>query len=251
MDRHISVVINTYNAEQYLCQVLEHVKRFDEIVVCDMESTDSTISIARDYGCKIVTFPRGKHRICEPARNFAIQSASHNWVLVVDADEIIPMSLMDYLYDLIEDPDFVALAIPRINRFMGTEQSERADYLIRFFRKDKTFWPPTIHSAPQVDGMIKKVPHKRELSIVHLDDPTINRWIYKMNTYTDYEVGRKATKQYGYMKLLVKPVWAFIKSYIFRCGFKHGKPGIINAYMTAIYQTILMSKVVEYQNQHK
>lgn len=44
----ISVVINTYNAEQHLAEVLETVKNFDEIVVCDMESTDSTVKIANE-----------------------------------------------------------------------------------------------------------------------------------------------------------------------------------------------------------
>lgn len=86
----ISVVINTYNAERDLREVLESVKEFDEIVICDMESTDNTLDIAKEYGCKVVTFPKENHRIVEPARNFAIQSASSKWVLVVDADEIIP-----------------------------------------------------------------------------------------------------------------------------------------------------------------
>ena len=88
-DRKISVVINTYNAEQHLEKVLESVKEFDEIVVCDMESTDHTLDIARKYDCKIVTFPKADHKSAEPARTFAIQSASNKWVLVVDADEII------------------------------------------------------------------------------------------------------------------------------------------------------------------
>ena len=51
----ISVVINTYNAEKYLAQVLDAVKDFDEVVVCDMESTDSTVGIAKQYGCKAMT----------------------------------------------------------------------------------------------------------------------------------------------------------------------------------------------------
>lgn len=76
MQQNISIVINTYNAEQYLARVLETVKDFDEIVVCDMESTDKTLKIAEQYGCKIVVFPKRNYNICEPARNFAIQSAS-------------------------------------------------------------------------------------------------------------------------------------------------------------------------------
>ena len=73
MEHKISVVINTYNAEEKLTQVLDAVKDFDEIVICDMESTDSTLDIARRYGCKIVTFKKGEHKSAEPARTFEIQ----------------------------------------------------------------------------------------------------------------------------------------------------------------------------------
>jgi hypothetical protein len=89
----ISVVINTYNAEKFLRRVLDSAKDFDEIVICDMESTDSTLDIAREYGCKIVTFPKGEYRIVEPARTFAIQSAGSEWVLVIDADELVTPEL--------------------------------------------------------------------------------------------------------------------------------------------------------------
>ena len=60
----ISVVINTYNAEQHLEQVLEAVKGFDEILICDMESTDHTLDIAQKYGCRIVTFERKQYNTC-------------------------------------------------------------------------------------------------------------------------------------------------------------------------------------------
>lgn len=89
----ISVVIQTYNSEQFLERVLNSVKEFDEIVVCDMYSTDRTIEIARKFDCKIVYHK--KTDFCEPARNFAIHSATYDWVLVVDSDEIVPADLKD------------------------------------------------------------------------------------------------------------------------------------------------------------
>ncbi len=92
-ENKISVIINTYNAEQHLRKVLDSVKDFDEVVVCDMESTDHTIEIAKAYGCKIVTFPKANHKSAEPARTCAIQSASSKWAFVVDADEIITPEL--------------------------------------------------------------------------------------------------------------------------------------------------------------
>ena len=93
MENKISVVINTYNAGEHLGECLEAVKDFDEVVVCDMESTDSTVEIAQRYGARVVTFPKAGHKSAEPARTFAIQSATSPWVLVVDSDEIITPQL--------------------------------------------------------------------------------------------------------------------------------------------------------------
>ena len=99
----ISVVINTYNAEKHLATVLETAKHFDEVVVCDMHSTDNTIAIAEQYGCKIVYCERFPY--VEPARNFAIAQAQNEWILVIDADETVPEKLREELYKLTEDPD--------------------------------------------------------------------------------------------------------------------------------------------------
>ena len=246
MKQKISAVINTYNAERHLARVLESLKDFDEIVVCDMESSDSTLEIARQYGCKIVIFPKGNNKICEPARDFAIQSASNEWVLVVDADEIVPKDLRMYLYAAISDRDFdTALALPRINRFLGREETGTPDYQLRFFKKSRAKWPPVIHARPVIDGKIKNLPAHRELSLHHLDDPTIAERINKINNYTDYEVSKRINKKYGVATLVFRPVWFFLKSYLLGGGFKDGKRGLINAYMAAIYQIILLSKLVE------
>ena len=93
----ISVVINTYNASRHLDRVLQSVGGFDEVVVCDMESTDDTVAIARRHGCRVVTFEKRGCNIVEPARQFAIGQASRPWVLVVDADELVPEALRRYL----------------------------------------------------------------------------------------------------------------------------------------------------------
>ena len=140
----ISVVINTYNAEEHLAECLEAVKDFDEIVVCDMESTDHTVEIAKRYGCKVVTFLKGNIRICEPARQFAIGSASHPWVLVVDADEIITPELRQYLYERVKVDDGVkGLFISRHNKVMGKyNKGWASDFQLRFLMRDETVWLP-------------------------------------------------------------------------------------------------------------
>ena len=75
----ISVIIHTYNNEKIIAECLEAVKNFDEIIICDMYSSDKTLEIAKKYNCKIVMHE--KTEIVEPARNFAISQASNEWVL--------------------------------------------------------------------------------------------------------------------------------------------------------------------------
>ena len=163
MKDKISVVINTYNAERHLEKVLQAAKKFDEIVVCDMESTDHTVEIAQQYGCKVVTFPKKDYVSAEPARNFAIQSASSYWVLVVDADEIITDDLRKYLYDRIKDENCPAgLYIPRKNYVMNKFIKQTyPDPQLRFFKREGSNWPPYVHTFPSVDGATEKIPSQR------------------------------------------------------------------------------------------
>lgn len=249
----ISVVINTFNAEKYLAQTLESLSGFDEIVVCDMESTDSTVDIASKYGCRVVTFPKGDYTICEPARDFAIHSAQNSWVLVVDADEVVPDALRDYLYRTIADESFNdAIAIPRRNMFIGKPVNDTPDYQLRFFRKENAFWPPVIHARPEIKGNVIEIPSSRkDLYLIHLDDPDISSRITKLNRYTDYEVPKRLNKHYGTTKLLFRPIWFFIRSYFLGKGYRDGKRGIIKAYMAMMYQVTLISKILETEIRNK
>lgn len=242
----ISVVINTYNAEKHLAKVLDAVKDFDEIVVCDMESTDDTIGIAKQYGCKIATFPKGNITIVEPARNFAIQQASNEWVLVVDADEIITPELRQYLYDIIKSPDCpTGIFISRLNMFLGRYSSKKSsnDYQLRFMKRDKVDWPHTIHSVPRIDGPVDKAPNKYKM--LHLADETIYQIVNKANIYSDNEVVKKMHKNYGYWALFYRPLWRFFRTYIIKGEILRGKRGLIRAYMDANYQVYVVSKIIE------
>lgn len=252
-DKKISVVINTYNAERHLREVLESAKEFDEIVICDMESTDSTLAIAREYGCKIVTFPKGNHVIVEPARNFAIQSATHSWVLVVDADELITPKLRTRLYQIIQQPDCPqGLYIPRRNRDSNVLDNGRiGDFQLRFFLKDITEWPPFIHSIPKVNGYVERLHGGKEEFLLHLDENYIFERIEKLNRYTENEVEKKATKHYGVAALIFKPLWRFFKSYIMDEKYKKGAAGFIAACINAFYQFTLIAKQIEQRKYKK
>ncbi len=244
----ISVIINTYNANKHLHEVINAVKDFDEVIVCDMESTDNTVEIAKTFNCKIITFPKGECTIVEPARNFAITQASQPWILVVDADEVVTPDLKKYLYQLTERPDCPSgIYIPRKNYFMGHfMHSYYPDPLLRFFKKENTVWPPTVHSTPIVEGKIERIPPKRmELALIHLANDSIEVIVRKFNDYTDNEVIRKKHKKYGVFALIHRPLVRFIKVYFIKGGFRDGKPGLIRAYFEAYYQVIMVSKMIE------
>lgn len=247
MDK-ISVVINTYNAANQLSQVLAAVRQFDEIVICDMESTDNTCDIARKAGCRVITFIKGDCCIVEPARQYAIDAAQHEWVLVVDADEIVPDALRHFLYSTISRADAPAgIAIPRKNYFMGKFlHSRHPDYILRFFRKDAVYWPPIIHTSPQVNGRVEYIPaHRRELAFEHLANESVSDILRKTNTYSDYELPRRRHKNYGVGALLGRPFFRFFKSYVLKKGFLDGIPGLVRALLDAVYETVIVAKLLE------
>lgn len=244
----ISVVINTYNAAKFLKEVLEAVKAFDEVLVCDMESTDATLDIAREYGCRIVTFERQQFNIVEPAREYAIHEAKYDWVLVVDADEIVSGELRAYLYETIQKEDAPdGLFIPRKNYFMNRfMRCHYPDHILRFFRKDKTHWPAIIHCVPVVDGRVEKIPaSRRELAFEHLANDTIENIVSKTNQYTRNELERKKHKHYGVMAFLWRPFYRFFKTYILKGAILDGLPGFIKAVLEGYYQFIFLAKKYE------
>ena len=244
----ISVVINTYNAEQHLQRVLDSVKDFDEVLICDMESTDHTLEIARQNNCRVVTFPKEGHTIVEPAREFAIHEATYPWVLVIDADELVMPALKDYLYAVINNADAPAgIGIPRKNYFMGRFlHSAYPDYVLRFFRQDLTHWPAVIHCSPEVNGTVIRIPAKqKEMALEHLANDSVSDILRKSDTYSNYELPRRRHKNYGMGALIGRPLFRFFKSYALKRGFLDGKPGLIHALLDAHYQFVIVSKLIE------
>lgn len=247
MENKISVVINTYNAEKHLRKVLESVKGFDEVLICDMESTDSTLEIAQEYNCRIITFPREEYNIVEPAREFAIHQAQNKWVLVVDADELVTDILRQYLYDIIQKPDCPeGIHIPRKNFFMHRfMHASFPDYQLRFFNQEKTFWPSIIHTQPKVDGPTGRIPKWQGAEFVHIADDSITERMKKINLYTGNEIEKRKNRHFGVAALLFRPLFFFFKSYILKKGFLDGVPGFIYACMDGYYQLVMLAKILE------
>lgn len=243
----ISAVINTYNASEHLERVMSHLRGFDEIVVCDMESTDGTPELARRLGAKVVTFPKGSNTICEPARNTAIQAASSDWVLVVDDDELVPEALREHLYALAADPgDVRGWYIPRLNHVIGREdKSNYPDAQLRFVRRDSVDWPATIHSVPVIDGPTASIPaERRDLAMIHLQHD-LRGMVRRANDYTTAEVAKRGVRRVTWLDMVVKPWVRFVKSFVLKGGWRMGMAGYIVARNNAYYKYLLLAKMYE------
>ncbi len=243
----ISAVVQTYNAEKHLERCLHALAPFDEILVVDMESTDATRDIAARHGARVVVKERGEHRMVEAYRNFAIHEARYDWVLVVDADEIVPRALADYLYaEIGRDPSPRAFLIPIKNYFMGRwMRANYPDYILRFFYRVDAEWPYEIHSRPSHRGPKVRVPASRtDLAFIHLANETVWQTIAKMNNYTDREKSRRS-RNYRSVKLVYDPPYRFLKSYVLKGGFRDGWPGFIHAVHDAVYRFVTLAKIQE------
>lgn len=242
----ISVVINTYNEGKQLSHTLDSAVDFDEIVVCDMESTDNTVEIARRYGCKVVIFPKGQHNICEPARDCAIHSARNEWVLVVDADEVIPAKLRDCLASLLaDDHGKSAFFVPRKNFFLGEFiKSSFPDYQLRFLNQHRATWPPTIHSHPVIDGEVGYLPKDPEVALVHAGY-TISTELRKIDVYTRNDLERHSRQTVSLLELMVLPMWRFLKYYLLKGGIFQGRRGFLNAVFLSHMKFYYLARVFE------
>ncbi len=239
----ISAVLNTYNAAEHLDEVLDALHGFDEIILVDMHSTDETRAIATRHGARIIDFERCG--ICEPARTAAIQAASNPWVLIVDADEIVPPALRDYLYKLISSPNPpAALRLPLRNYFMGCEMHcLYPNYITRFARRDAIDWPPIIHAKPVIAGRIGSIPSRRkELAMIHLAKNTVESRLEKLERYTSREVERRGPRRYNAFAYLFKPFARFLHAYLFKGGFRDGHPGLIWALLDAQYKLATIAR---------
>ncbi len=241
----ITALVQTYNASEFLDEVLASLHGFDEILVVDMESTDDTLDIARRHGARIIVKERGKHRIVEAYRDFSIQAAANDWVFVVDADEIVPKALVDYLYGELErDPSPRGIMVSRKNYFMGRwMRSDYPDYTIRLLPKRGTNWPYIIHVMPTHDGPTVKIPRSRtDLAIIHLADQDMHARLAKFNSRTTSELDRR-TQGYSKAKFFYEPFFRFFRTYVLKGGFRDGLPGLVKCIYDGIYRFDILAKI--------
>ncbi len=243
----VTAIIHTRNAERYLQEVIDRLKDFDEIMIVDMESSDATLDIARRNGCRIV--PVEPCGYADPLRDYAMRQAKNDWVLFVDADEIIPDQLSEYIRKFIVEPGKNrALMIPRKNYFLDIwNTATYPDYQVRLLDRRACEWPAHVHSKPEVKGRVAQIPRRRsDLAMLH-KAPTTAEIIERMNRYTTFEQQRKSNRKITLFTLWFRPKMRFFKSYILKGGWRNGIAGYMSARHDANYQYYYLMKIYEAQ----
>jgi glycosyltransferase involved in cell wall biosynthesis len=253
----LTVVINTLNEQAHIAECIQSVRpTATEVVVCDMYSDDDTVAIARELGAKIVYHERTGY--VEPARNYAVEQANGDWILVLDADERLTPELRQEIQGILnsavpESEVVNAYGIPRRNWMFGKyveHGSWKYEAPVRLYRKGCVTWRDAIHQGPLVTGQVRNLKH----SMLHLAHPTIERFLSKLNAYTEIEARQFFTR--GVRIGLGRSVWgaarAFLGQYVRLQGFRDGGHGFILALLMSFYYFATRAKLwaLWYQHDH-
>lgn len=244
----ISAVINTFNEEKNIERCLSSITTWvDEIIVIDMGSTDDTVKIAKKFKAKV--FTHAYTGFVEPARNFALTKAEGDWILLVDADEEVPISLAKLLQTF-EKSGKSFIRIPRKNIIFGKWMHHAQwwpDYQIRFFKKGMVTWSDKIHSIPLTRGEGVDIEPKESYAIVHHNYQTVDQYITRLNRYTSIQAkelfldGNKFT----WTSLIRSSSREFINRFFANEGYKDGVHGFVASFLQAFSMSVVYAKLWE------
>jgi glycosyltransferase involved in cell wall biosynthesis len=244
----ISVTIRTFNEEKNIRECLESVSWADEIVVVDSNSTDKTITIAREFTDKVIIQKWLGH---VGQSQFATDSTTNQWVLQMDADERVTPALRDEILGLdLANSHYEAYEMPRRHFFMRQWINHSAwypDYKIRLFRKDLCKWGGY---APHDEVKVKGRKQKLKNDILHYIYQDIAHFSATKNNYSSltardhYKNGRRAS----IIDITLRPLYAFLYRYFIRLGIADGIAGFTISVMEAHAVFMKYIKLYEIQN---
>lgn len=253
MTARISVVVNTWNEEHNLPWSLGSVQRWaDEIVVVDMHSTDRTREVAESYGAKV--YLHEWTGFSEAARAFAIDRSQGDFVLLLDADEMIPAPLSRALRTLVEEGRYDIANLARSNYLLGeklehTGWGAAQDRHLRFFRRGSLITTATIHKYmhPAEGARIYHMPADPELSIVHFNYIDVSQFIEKLNRYTTVEAQQakeRGERESGWVTAR-KVFGELYRRYLKKGGYRDGWRGFYLSLLMALYRVGAAAKLAE------
>lgn len=249
MVSQISVVINTRNEEKNIKRAIKSADWADEIIVCDMHSTDKTVQIAKKMGAKVFEYEFVD--FVEPTRNFAISKATGDWILILDPDEEIPNSLGDRLREIASKMSEINyVKIPRKNLIFGKwirSSGWWTDLNIRFFRKGKVEWTNKIHRPPKTIGEGIDLEAEEKFAIIHYHYSSVTQFLERLIRYTKVQANELVEEGYRFdwKDLIKKPLEEFLGRFFAQKGYEEGVHGLALSLLQAFSFLIVYLRVWE------
>jgi glycosyltransferase involved in cell wall biosynthesis len=250
----ITVIIHTYNEEKNIKNCLKSVKWADDIVLIDNYSDDKTVEIAGNYTNRIFYVERTG--LAEQARKFAVEQARNEWVLIVDADEMVPPKMKLKLESIVNEDLGDVVSIPHNNYFFGSKMERTGwgplqDTHLRFYKKSCVNLSQTVHSEPEISesARIFSIENPDD-GFVHFNYFDVEQFIDKMNRYTSIEaIGLfEAGEDLNSRQLFFRVFGEFKLRYISFKGYKEGFTGLSMSLMMAAYRLTVLMKLKLMQN---
>lgn len=230
----ISVIIITKNAAHQIAACLESVQWADEIIILDAGSQDNTLAICREFTDSVYVNPYWQGFGVQ--KNRALAKAQHEWVLSLDADEVVTPALRQEIVQVINiAQEQTAFQIPRQSYYCGRwiKHSWGDDYVTRLFRRKKAkFTEDLVHEKIQLrQGKLGTLTQP----ILHYSFNSLEEVLEKTNFYSTasaqmlYQNGKRS----NLTKAIFHGLWTFLRFYIFKLGFLDGREGFILAVSNA------------------
>ena len=240
MDQGLSVVLITFNEGHHIAKCLKAVQAVaDEIVVIDSGSTDDTIEVCKEYGARVINLTWSGY---SAQKNFGNNQTSLDWILSIDADEVLNETLIQSILKWKRNPQ--AACFKRMTNYCGTFIKHGGwypDVKVRLFNKQETQWEGTIHEV--LRGLSKENTFLLEGDCLHYSYYSVQQHYAQAEKFTTiqaedlFQHGKKSP----WFKRAFSPISKFIVDYFFRLGFLDGKAGFTVARISA-YATFLKYK---------
>jgi len=235
-EEKISAVIITYNEIGYIEKCIQSIDFADEIIVVDSFSTDGTYEYLLNLeNVKVIQHPFDNFTL---QKSYALKQATNDWVLFLDADEVVPENLKNEIIETLNSaPEHSAYWFYR--KFMFQNKSLRfsgwqTDKNYRLFRKSKVKFSEEklVHETLDVAGSSGILSEK----LIHYCYKNFREYKDKIISYGRLKAKESffKEKKFNYAYMILKPSWKFFHRYIFRLGILDGKKGIIICYLDAL-----------------
>ncbi|MDX1431216.1 MAG: glycosyltransferase family 2 protein [Gammaproteobacteria bacterium] len=244
MNQQLSVFVTTFNNARTLERCLASVDWADEIVVLDSFSSDDSVAIAERHGARVY-----QHEFLGYGRQkqLALDKTRHDWVLLLDADEMLSPALADEIRALmLSGPSGAGYELPRAEQLFWriNHAGVRLNYHLRLFDKRRgRMSDMPVHAVPTVTGEVSRLQNV----FYHFGEIDIHAKVEKINAYSTGLVADKVARgrRASPATLIFYPPFVFVQAFVFKRGFLDGWAGFISSVVMAFYAFLKYAKLYE------